>query len=328
MGAVNCTYIVNSFVGPCGRNVTLGDRCDLHKYEDIYEEIGGAKMDDTPRIQAAIDGAASSLSPKVVPIRPVTIDKSNVSIIGNGMDRTVLRLTPKQTPREQITAILGLYGFTIRNNNISVDEHKQALADAQTAILAVIKGLPAMQEETEKASEDAQWTFTEKVDGTNIRVSWDGKEVVFGGRTDSAQIPNGIINRLNDLFYSTPGKQRLREVFPEGGVVLYGEGYGAKIQKGGGNYKDTQDFVLFDVRVGDIWLERENVQDVASKLGCDVVPVIGSGTLAEAIALVKGGLKSTWGDFEAEGIVARPVVELLSRRGQRIITKIKVRDFR
>ena len=28
---------------------------------------------------------------------------------------------------------------------------------------------------------------------------------------------------------------------------MYGEGYGAKIQKGGGNYRQDQDFVLFDV---------------------------------------------------------------------------------
>lgn len=175
---------------------------------------------------------------------------------------------------------------------------------------------------------DVQWQFTEKVDGTNIRVKWDGKDVVFGGRTDNAQIPNGVINRLNELFYSVPGKKRLSEVFPEGEVLLFGEGFGAKIQKGGGNYKQEQDFVLFDVKVGNLWLTRENVEDVAQKLQLDVVPVIGQGTLAQAIELVKGGLKSTWGDFEAEGIVARPMVELRDRRGNRIVTKIKAVDFK
>lgn len=172
-----------------------------------------------------------------------------------------------------------------------------------------------------------EWEFTEKVDGTNIRVYWDGKNTTFGGRTDSAQIPNGVVNRLNDLFYSTPGRKRLSDVSPHGQVVLYGEGYGAKIQNGG-NYKDTQDFVLFDVKVGDIYLERKNVEDVAQKLQVDVVPIIGKGTLYEAIELVKNNLKSTWGDFEAEGIVARPTVELTTRRGSRIIAKIKARDFK
>ena len=28
------------------------------------------------------------------------------------------------------------------------------------------------------------WIWTEKVDGTNIRVHWDGHKVSFGGRTD------------------------------------------------------------------------------------------------------------------------------------------------
>lgn len=171
------------------------------------------------------------------------------------------------------------------------------------------------------------WTFTEKVDGTNIRIYWDGKDVVFGGKTDNAQIPNGVINKLNELFYSTPAKKRLREVFPDGDVLLFGEGYGAKIQSGG-NYKQEQDFVLFDVKVGDIWLERHNVNDVALKLNLEAVPVIGHGTLYEAIELVKNNMQSKWGNFEAEGIVARPTVELLDRRGHRIITKIKARDFR
>ena len=175
---------------------------------------------------------------------------------------------------------------------------------------------------------DNEWTFTEKVDGTNIRVYWDGNNVTFGGRTDSAQIPNGVINRLNELFYSAPAKMRLKEVFPDGGIVFYGEGFGAKIQKGGGNYSDTQDFVLFDILAGDVWLERVNVEDVASKLKLEVVPVIGKGTLGDAIELVQNNLRSTWGDFEAEGIVARPSTELRNRRGQRIITKIKAVDFR
>ena len=159
---------------------------------------------------------------------------------------------------------------------------------------------------------DNDWTFTEKVDGTNIRVAWDGQNVLFGGKTDSAQIPNGVVNRLNELFYTIPAKLRLKEVFPDGDVTLYGEGYGAKIQRGE-KYRDMQDFVLFDVQVGGLWLERHNVEDIATKLQLDVVPVIGHGTLQHAIDLVRSDLRSTWGDFEAEGIVARPTVELQTR---------------
>lgn len=172
---------------------------------------------------------------------------------------------------------------------------------------------------------DNAWTFTEKVDGTNIRVVVDATgAVTFGGRTDNAQIPAQLVTRLNERFL--PLAATLAVKF-SGGAVLYGEGYGAKIQKGGGNYRVDQDFVLFDVRVGQWWLQRADVEDVAQTLGLDVVPVIGEGTLNEAVALCKAGIRSTWGNFEAEGIVARPKTELATRNGHRIITKVKCRDF-
>lgn len=170
-----------------------------------------------------------------------------------------------------------------------------------------------------------QWVFTEKVDGTNIRIVSNGGRVSFAGRTDDAQLPPRLLARLGERFGAT--SDRLCEVFPDG-AVMYGEGYGAKIQKVGHNYRADQDFVLFDVRVGSWWLQRSDVEDVAHKLGVDVVPVIGRGTLHDAINLARTGIMSTWGDFEAEGIVARPSVELMTRAGNRVIAKIKCRDFR
>ena len=172
-----------------------------------------------------------------------------------------------------------------------------------------------------------EWEFTEKVDGTNIRVNFVNGSVTFDGRTDSAQIPSNLIQRLQSRFLTVPMLQKLRSQF-DGDAILYGEGYGAKIQKVGELYRSDQDFVLFDVRVGDWWLHRTDVEMIASNLEIDVVPVIGRGTLHDAINIVKSGMKSTWGDFESEGIVARPVVELKSRNGHRIITKIKGRDFK
>lgn len=173
-----------------------------------------------------------------------------------------------------------------------------------------------------------EWVFTEKVDGTNIRVMIDDDgKLSFGGKTDAASIPAFLVSRLEARFF--PQHERLREMFPSGGC-LYGEGYGPKIQKGGGNYRADADFVLFDVKVGDWWLQRIDVEDISSKLSLDIVPIIGLGTLFEMVERAKSGFDSSWkhtATFAAEGIVARPTIELKTRNGERIITKIKHKDF-
>ena len=171
-----------------------------------------------------------------------------------------------------------------------------------------------------------KWIFTEKVDGTNIRIMFQDSKITFGGKTDRAEIPNKLVNRLNEKIL--PLIDKFVEIFNDADVCLYGEGYGAKIQKGGGNYRADQDFVLFDIKIGHWWLKREDVEDIANKLNLDIVPIIGSGSLEELVDYVRCGFDSKWGNFLAEGIVARPENELLARNGNRIITKLKHKDFR
>lgn len=188
-----------------------------------------------------------------------------------------------------------------------------------------------------------RWEFTEKVDGTNIRVNIkltfdDNVYVKFGGRTDNAQIPPHLAETLEAMFgYDTDRLRMFRHMMLERDIrdlVLHGEGYGPKIQ-GGGKYREDASFVLFDIKIGDTWLKRNAVNDIGDKLDVDTVPVIGYGSINDAINIVKFGLGyddpyliSQWGNFEAEGIVARPAVPLFDRQGKRIITKVKARDFR
>lgn len=182
---------------------------------------------------------------------------------------------------------------------------------------------------------DLEWVFTEKVDGTNIRLHYDGSPTFRGnehayvaGRTDAAQLPPLLLHRLVQRMKTTP----FENVFATANdVTLYGEGYGAGIQRNGRLYRsDSVDLVLFDVRVGDWWLHREDVEDVADKLGLAVVPIVGRGTLTDAVNLTEEGFASErWPNVAvAEGLVLRPAVELFDRGGRRVITKIKHRDFR
>lgn len=169
------------------------------------------------------------------------------------------------------------------------------------------------------------WIFTEKVDGTNIRIGWDicSETKTIGGRTDRAELHKDLISELDVLFPA----DKFVSLYPETSMTLYGEGYGAGIQKGGGKYSDKKTFVLFDVLIDGFWLSRENVNDIAEKLKIDRIPYIGKGTLEYAIEIIEKGLISRWGNFIAEGMVLRPETELFARNGQRIITKIKHKDF-
>lgn len=195
------------------------------------------------------------------------------------------------------------------------------LRDPATKYRTLLMGQYALPE-FEYLAEN-EWTWTEKIDGTNIRVDWDTERILFGGRTDNAQTPTFLLVKLQEMF----PVDLFRTEYPGLPMTLYGEGYGAKIQKGDGDYIDGQSFILFDVSISGNWQPRESVEDIAAHLSIDVVPIIGTGTLPEAIELVQAGLPSHVGIREAEGLVMRPVVELLTRTGQRVITKIKVKDF-
>ena len=117
---------------------------------------------------------------------------------------------------------------------------------------------------------DNTWSFTEKIDGCNTRIFWDGHKVNYGGRTEAAQIPAHLMNKLIEMFGTEEAEQIFEQKFGGTEVILFGEGYGPKIQKGGGNYRSEVSFILFDVYIAGNYQPRASVEDVAkafSKLG-------------------------------------------------------------
>jgi ATP-dependent RNA circularization protein (DNA/RNA ligase family) len=174
---------------------------------------------------------------------------------------------------------------------------------------------------------DNVWQFTEKVDGTNIRVHWNGHKVLFGGRTEDAQIPSHLLNKLIEMFGTDEAEQIFEQKFGEMEVMLFGEGYGPKIQKGG-SYRPDVSFILFDVLISGNYQPRESVEDIAKAFGIDVVPIVLEGTIQDGVDFVKAKPKSTMGTAMMEGVVGRPKVEMRDRSGKRVIVKIKVKDFK
>lgn len=180
----------------------------------------------------------------------------------------------------------------------------------------------------------AKWDWYEKVDGTNMRVIFapegpmDAKGwVEFRGRTDRAQIPAHLTERLDYLFDVDFFFEHFDlDKSGDSTITLYGEGFGPKIQSGG-KYGETVDFCLFDVRIGDMWMEQAFVSELAQQARLQRAPLVGQGTLWDAIYKTADGFLSKWGAFDAEGLIVRPGVELFDRLGNRVIGKIKLKDF-
>lgn len=173
------------------------------------------------------------------------------------------------------------------------------------------------------------WMWTEKIDGTNIRIIYETfpySQISFKGKSDDAQIPLKLMEYLNNTFKLDDFKKIFGEEPKR--VCLYGEGFGAGIQKGGGNYSPTPKFILFDVWIDSWWLSRENIEDIANKLNIEIVPIVlEKSSIETAITLCKSGFNSIYGDFKAEGLVGIPLVPLFDRKGKRIIVKLKYKDF-
>lgn len=181
------------------------------------------------------------------------------------------------------------------------------------------------------------WVGTEKLDGTSIVVHWDGENIKYGGHTPRSQIYSPLLTSLHKQF--EPVYKLFKKLFSEDDVYFYLEGVGNKVQKGSGNYTsgvdpfgyrdplDKYDGVMFDIRIGNWWLKREDIESIGKEFRIAVAPIVFKGTLWEAVNKTSHGFESFWGAFSAEGMVLRPKVELKARNGSRIITKVKYRDF-
>jgi ATP-dependent RNA circularization protein (DNA/RNA ligase family) len=172
------------------------------------------------------------------------------------------------------------------------------------------------------------WNVTEKIDGTNIRVMYNQGALSFGGRTDEAIIQPHLLKYLQDTF--TP--ELIHLAFPTADVhdiTLYGEGYGPKIQAGGGNYVQDVGFVLFDVLSGKFWFDRSMVKETAAKLNIPVVPDLGRMTEDQIVDLVKSKPLSqcSWKPQTMEGVVCRADPEVYFQHGAVVTFKLKCKEF-
>lgn len=178
------------------------------------------------------------------------------------------------------------------------------------------------------------WDVEEKIDGTNIRIIFKNGKVIFAGRTSDAMLPSFLLEYLQIHFTESLMKARFQN--PDGSypdVILYGEGYGPKIQSGG-YYSTTPGFCLFDAKVGLWWLAKHTVRHVLSQeLGVPVPPCFPEMTIPQIVELVKSKPPSKFAQNDPkkehvmEGVICRPSPQMLFRNSNPIMFKLKCKDM-
>lgn len=187
------------------------------------------------------------------------------------------------------------------------------------------------------------WSLTEKLHGRNTRVTlFDDGIVEYGGKTDDAEVPPELLKYLMETFPSEKLKAALwlpNKIRPKA-ATIYGEGYGPKMVPGSGMYRKDISFRLFDCLIegvdGSWWLERKNLEDVARKLDIKCMPIIGHidylpETSLQLYSLLRESVVAREENDDCvipEGIVARSEPLLYSRKGDRIMWKLKMKDFK
>ena len=170
------------------------------------------------------------------------------------------------------------------------------------------------------------WLATEKVDGTNTRIQWDGHKFNFSGRTDQSTLPNEVVDLLNEKF--DHGMEiAFEQKFGNKEVILFMESFGGKIQNGVYSIKQER-LIGFDIMVGDIYLDRLVAFAIFKEFGFETVPCLNFEKLQDAIDFVLSKPKS-YIDTNAimEGLVVMPTKRIYDHMGNRIIVKIKVKDL-
>jgi RNA ligase len=213
------------------------------------------------------------------------------------------------------------------------ETHKLNMGDLRVAEFGLIK----------------HWHVTEKIDGTNMRVVYDPKAetVEIRGRSDAANIPGDLLKTMQDMF-PLENLQRqfdgyLAEQIELGTTVtIYGEGYGAGIQKGG-YYNPNKAFRVFDVCYHrytglDSWCQPSTVKWICETLQVPMVPVIyDKYTIDDIVDLVQSmkngntvsntAFRDSEQTAEPEGIIARTDPYLYNEHGGRIMFKLKTKDL-
>lgn len=169
----------------------------------------------------------------------------------------------------------------------------------------------------------------EKIHGTSANVSWDGSFLRFHSGGESHE-------RFVSLFNAETIQAKLIDLgFKDRKVTVYGEAYGGKQQGMSGTYGLSLKFAAFDVCLDEgLWLNVPDAAEFCKGLEIEFVHFVKVSTDlkdldaqrdADSEQAIRNGVGP---GKKREGVVLRPLIEMVKSSGSRVITKHKRDEFR
>lgn len=155
----------------------------------------------------------------------------------------------------------------------------------------------------------------EKVHGTSAHVQYKASEdrLIFfsGGCTHE---------RFVELFDQNALLEKFREnakSYPKNDIIFFGEAAGGKLQGMSKTYGSNLFFIVFEVKINNIWLSVREAEKMALNFGFEFVPyktidtteeAINAEMMADSEVAIRKGMGS---GHMREGIVLRPLIEFV-----------------
>jgi hypothetical protein len=165
----------------------------------------------------------------------------------------------------------------------------------------------------------------EKIHGTSAHINFkDGELSFFSGGEKHAPFVALFDQAFLKIAFAA---------FAQGHITVYGEAYGGKQQGMKHTYGDALNFVVFDVRFNHTWLTVPHAHAAAVMLKLEFVDYVKIKTTMDEIDAQRDrestqAIRNGVGPGKKrEGVVLRPLEELVDERGNRIIAKHKRADF-
>jgi hypothetical protein len=177
-----------------------------------------------------------------------------------------------------------------------------------------------------------QCVASEKVHGTSAHISFNaitGNLTFFsGGARHDQFVALFDQHALIDAF-----KKNHEEHSDCTEITIYGEAYGGNVQRMKDTYGSNLNFIVFEVALNENWMSHFQAERIAVRLGFEFVPyriidVTEDSINEEMVADSEVAKRRGMGEGKMrEGIVLRPLQELIHPNGGRIICKHKRPEF-